>query len=801
MNNVNYYNNEIGKCFSKIQAELSKPISDEYRKKLDLVASDISKMLKEYNDIQNYINKVLNTNYFFRSIHDMSHCISSSMKSLNLYDIRITNLQSVLIPIRNLNEKFCKARNYAEIIIKECDKSINTNSMNYNNKNINSNFNNSNHNTNNNSNINYNNQNINSNNGNINNNNQGKNAYYNIHQNNLKVNEGAENEGAYKIIYILGIIMILIGVSIFGKYVYVNYLNNLVKGMLLFGVGVIIILLSELLLKRKNVNFSRGVTIMGLCELYISIMINAIGLHNINELIAFILIFLLSASTIFYSFTVKSVAFRYFAHGAGLVSFLFFIDIIQKDLNSSLLVAVYIIILNVLNVVLPIRNYNNYLSAFSIYTFVINCLITIFLLVSLSCEVFVGVCVFYVVLSLLMDTFILKKLHDNDVANIFNNIFLVFTSMASVFVNGNNILSQNIIFFIGIIICIVCAILSKGMKKYKYLIPAIIFALEVVYNIPIEDSNIKHVLVYFVLGILILLLGCIKVTSRSKLINIFMNISIIFMGIKLFITCSDVRTEIDSYFCLFDLFLAFITIAGVMICHVIYKEKDTPSFSVLKYYSFALIIPVAIEINYLVNEHVTLLVICIMCLIAMVIYSNIKYLRNQNYKTDNILIAFGIIIISIALLLKNTSKVTFIDIISLSICFITLTIFTKNKYNDVFVSYSSRMIFLNIVGLTYLVTFCLKTFDKGQYITLIIIDILFMILACFDVIRGFANRCKSIRILGITIALVTCIKVPLLDCIGMNAIQKTLIFIGVGIISMILAYVYSSYVRKNSNLK
>ena len=141
MNNVNYYNNEIGKCFSKIQAELSKPISDEYRKKLDLVASDISKMLKEYNDIQNYINKVLNTNYFFRSIHDMSHCISSSMKSLNLYDIRITNLQSVLIPIRNLNEKFCKARNYAEIIIKECDKSINTNSMNYNNKNINSNFN------------------------------------------------------------------------------------------------------------------------------------------------------------------------------------------------------------------------------------------------------------------------------------------------------------------------------------------------------------------------------------------------------------------------------------------------------------------------------------------------------------------------------------------------------------------------------------------------------------------------------------------------------------------------------------
>lgn len=122
MNNVNYYNNEIGKCFNRIQYELSRPISDECRKKLNLVSSDILQMLKEYNNIQDYLNRILNTNYFFSSINDMNHFISSSMKKLNYDDIRITNLQSVVIPVRNINERFCKARDYVDIILEHVMK-------------------------------------------------------------------------------------------------------------------------------------------------------------------------------------------------------------------------------------------------------------------------------------------------------------------------------------------------------------------------------------------------------------------------------------------------------------------------------------------------------------------------------------------------------------------------------------------------------------------------------------------------------------------------------------------------------
>lgn len=785
MNNVNYYNNEIGKCFNRIQYELSRPISDECRKKLNLVSSDILQMLKEYNNIQDYLNRILNTNYFFSSINDMNHFISSSMKKLNYDDIRITNLQSVVIPVRNIDERFCKARDYVDIIIRACNESV----KNVSNNDIN---------TNNNENMNYS-KNIN--NENIYNNNQRQNNYYNMSVNNSNESKYGQSDSAYKIVYVLGIIMILIGVSIFGKYVYVNYLNNFIKGILLFGIGIAIILLSELLIKRKNVDYSKGVTIMGLCEIYISIMINAMGLHNISEFIAFVLVFLLSASTIVYSFVQKSFAFRYFAHGAGLLSFLFFADIVSKDMNSSLLVVGYIIILNILNVVLPIKNHNNYLSAFAIYTFVINCFIMVFLRLSLSSEVYAGVCMFYIILSFLIDKFILKQLESKDIANIFRDIFLIYVTVFSLFIGVNNKIIGSIIIGGGIIISIGCTILTKNMNKYKYLVPSVIFALKIVKNIEIGDSNIQDVLFYFVLNIGILLFGYLKVTKKSKLLNISMNISVIYMILISFINAVNIYCDIDAYFHLFQLFIGFITITGVMLCHIVNEEKNSPAFSVLKYYSLMLIVPTAIEINYLVNEYVTYIVICAVYFIAMIIYTRVEYLRNNNCKTDNVLIAFIIFIISIIILFRNMNVVTYIDIIGLIICFASLSIFTKDRYNNLFVSDLSKIGVINVVALTYLIIVFLKTFETSNYITIIIIDILLMTLACFDVIKGFLKGCNGIRAMGIVIALITCLKVPILDCIGMNAIEKTLVFIGIGIISMILAYVYSSYVKRNSNLK
>ena len=66
----NYYNNEIGDYLNIIQAELKRPISEEDKKALKRICLDMGEMLKEYNNIQGYINNVIKTNYIFNTFGD-----------------------------------------------------------------------------------------------------------------------------------------------------------------------------------------------------------------------------------------------------------------------------------------------------------------------------------------------------------------------------------------------------------------------------------------------------------------------------------------------------------------------------------------------------------------------------------------------------------------------------------------------------------------------------------------------------------------------------------------------------------
>jgi hypothetical protein len=74
--------------------------------------------------------------------------------------------------------------------------------------------------------------------------------------------------------------------------------------------------------------------------------------------------------------------------------------------------------------------------------------------------------------------------------------------------------------------------------------------------------------------------------------------------------------------------------------------------------------------------------------------------------------------------------------------------------------------------------------------TPIIVSIILMVIALFCVIMGFGKHDKAQRFCGLVLALFVCAKIVLYDFRGLEALQKTIVFMVVGVLAMVIALIY-----------
>ena len=77
---------------------------------------------------------------------------------------------------------------------------------------------------------------------------------------------------------VVGVVFVLVAFVMLG----ITYMDGFVKGMCLYGMSVVILLVSELLLRKKMPKFAVGITALGICGMYASTMINCSYLQNFN---------------------------------------------------------------------------------------------------------------------------------------------------------------------------------------------------------------------------------------------------------------------------------------------------------------------------------------------------------------------------------------------------------------------------------------------------------------------------------------------------------------------------------------
>lgn len=81
---------------------------------------------------------------------------------------------------------------------------------------------------------------------------------------------------------VIGILFILIALVMMG----INYMGDLFKGVCLYVIAGVLILVSELILCKRAEKLSHGITGLGICGLFASTMINSVLWENFNNIVA-----------------------------------------------------------------------------------------------------------------------------------------------------------------------------------------------------------------------------------------------------------------------------------------------------------------------------------------------------------------------------------------------------------------------------------------------------------------------------------------------------------------------------------
>lgn len=101
---------------------------------------------------------------------------------------------------------------------------------------------------------------------------------------------------------VTGAVFLLIAFVIFAM----NFMSGLVKGICLYVISLVVILISELLVKKRQEKFALGMTGVGISGLFLSTIINYVYFSIFNSVIAFILIAVITAVAFWFSYKKES---------------------------------------------------------------------------------------------------------------------------------------------------------------------------------------------------------------------------------------------------------------------------------------------------------------------------------------------------------------------------------------------------------------------------------------------------------------------------------------------------------------
>lgn len=578
------------------------------------------------------------------------------------------------------------------------------------------------------------------------------------------------------VLSIVGGIFILTAMVLLGIY----FMEGMMKGMLLYAVCLFVMVLSETILYRRWPRLGMTFSAIGMGGLYISTLINYLVLNNFNFGVALGLNLVITLVVILLSRKRDASAYRILGMVAVYASLLIMFEVEKGSLEmiihqtQFLAITITIFIINLMCLLVPVKKSHTvihvtHMALNTAFTFIVCYVCKVedfwqyFLFIILSALVMqilfvaqvrwqerqtpgcsmganVGICVTYGISSLFYFAMLAFS--------------ALYTDIRFFFVPEEyNLLVYQLI--CSAVVTLVCLIPMLAIRKRQekwfawYLLNLTVLFIHV---------NGTDIMEFFVCVLILLLASKLfSFTKRQMVCNCDVVMTVIACAVVL-LWWDDVKVIplvvglVLSVFC-------------VNYWHVYYESILTVTLAL--YTSFhmlpALKLPVFVGILF----------------VGMLLYNNVKRWHGEGMIVYNIMVLLGQAVCYILLFnpVYRNSYLTYLCMLIFGLA--TLVVCLHKRYH---LECSEKPLVIAIF-LTYMGMVIRTNYS-------IINSILLMVIALACVGVGFIIKKKSIRIYGLVLSLVICAKLVLYDFMGVNILQKTILFFVVGILALMIAAIY-----------
>ena len=588
---------------------------------------------------------------------------------------------------------------------------------------------------------------------------------------NKKVSNNTDDKFEFKIgsniLNILGVILILVSLITFGKYVYTYYMTDMLKGIFLFTISSLILTFGEFILHKKNPKFAIGISALGVGSLYASLIMNYLFLDTLNSIIAIILTIVITIISITISSKHNSNIIRIIGliGGYGCLMPLNYLDTIESYVTITML-----LIITLFNVYIPMKNTN-----FTVYS---SILISIFSTI-LNTSYFLddSALILYMTATVIVNNIMYINLCKKEGYNPKHQLSLSLTSGYLINILPTGLHNVLIIGIVSIIISTASYFISGSKLKSTFYCHGLLSTMGLIIYYSYELNFLYDIL------IALLIIGTAYLTAIHK--DIYMKCaSIIMVTFGLLIILSTENLYIG---------VLYIIIFSILTWMLSKDYKENILVKLLKYSFFTTVI-FFIQFNIIFNIDLAVFIANILSIIFVLALTNIDRLRDSNYKIANKIILLLTFISSSMFGWFNTVN-TLISLVIGATCLFLLTnaYYIEDKFME------KHKVLIGSLYTTYISCVFSFTNEIGIDANNLLLSITLMIIAFANVWIGFKINIPEVRKYGLILSLIVCSKLIFIDFYSYNFIVKTGLFLVIGIVALIISYVYSKLEQELKN--
>lgn len=571
---------------------------------------------------------------------------------------------------------------------------------------------------------------------------------------------------------VMGGVFILTALVLMGMY----FMNGWIKGISLYVVSLGVVLLAELLIRRKLPKLAQIFSAIGMAALYLSTMINTLSLHNFGMLPAALIIGVITVGTVLLSRKRDSLIHRLLGIASCWLCAYPLSMSSGLSMAEVLMVMGLILILSILCACVPVHRFHTasqlilFASTTVLFPMVVGCIVW-----TQSMSVGVGVAaysVFFLIAHLILVAQTRYAQIEKQAGHVVKSGGLIAVYIAFILVSGimtgagmddywraaetdgyiGIFALTGIVFVITILTVIALRKAEKGWQKW---LPCYFFSFVTFCGFSVIENDWGIVICATVLLIAVKILSRLAKGGLAALDAILTTVYCILLLMN--------GKEIPY---------AYVLLAGTILSMFLVHEWST-------YQEIVLTFSLAFFALSHLMPMIKLPAFSGILFVSILLFNNVNCMRGKGILVFNVFVLIGQIgaLIGLADPVYRNSYITYLCMFVFVLAYLVLTL--QEKY---YKNFKHRELIL-VIFLTYM-ALIVKTNIP------VINSILIMLIALVSVTAGFVKKDKPVRIYGLVLSLCTCGKIALYDYWGAPILQKTILFFVVGVIALVIAGIY-----------